>query len=65
MAARKAASVLPDPVGAKISVDAPATMRGNPCTCAGVAPANDASNQARTGAWKAASGLGGSGTAEL
>ena len=65
MAARNAASVLPEPVGAKSSVDAPATSAGQPWACAGVAAGNEAKNHARTGAWKAASGLSAFGTGEL
>jgi hypothetical protein len=38
MAARKAASVLPDPVGAAISACRPLAMAGQASICAGVAP---------------------------
>ena len=46
---RNAASVLPEPVGAQISVLAPAAIFGQPCAWAGVGAANEASNQRRTG----------------
>src|SRR5215208_6783752 len=46
---RNAASVLPDPVGAQISVCAPEAIFGQPSACAGVGSANDASNQRLTG----------------
>src|SRR5277367_5540748 len=36
MQMRKAASVLPEPVGAEISVGLPATMWGHPCSCGSV-----------------------------
>src|SRR3569832_24021 len=57
MAARKAASVLPDPVGARSSVDRPATIGAHPFTCAGVGPepGNEARNHRWPGAWNAAS----------
>src|SRR5260221_305284 len=46
MQARKAASVLPDPVGAEISVVWPARMWGQPCSCGsiGVEPCERLSN---------------------
>ena len=44
---RKAASVLPEPVGAHSSVCEPEAMAGQPCSCAGVGPSGKASaNQA-------------------
>ena len=39
---RNAARVLPEPVGAQISVFAPVAMTGQPAVCAGVGPAKDA-----------------------
>ena len=54
---RKAASVFPDPVGAQISVLAPATIDGQPIAWAGVGASNDDSNQRLTGSLKAASGV--------
>ena len=45
---RKAASVLPLPVGAQISVCWPAEIGGHPWTCAAVGSGNDVANQART-----------------
>src|SRR4051812_5228799 len=45
---RKAASVLPEPVGAQISVCAPEAIFGQPSACAGVGAANEASNQRLT-----------------
>src|SRR5436309_14173146 len=50
--ARKAASVLPDPVGAKISVLRPAAMEGQPCRCAGVGSPSVCRNHSRTGGRK-------------
>ena len=48
MADRNAASVLPLPVGAQISVCSPAVIGGHPWTWAAVGSGNDAANQART-----------------
>lgn len=45
---RNAASVLPLPVGAQISVWSPLVMAGQPWTCGGVGSGKDAPNQART-----------------
>jgi len=45
---RNAVSVLPEPVGAQISVCSPPTMRGHPWTCGGVGSGNDAANHSRT-----------------
>jgi hypothetical protein len=45
---RNAVSVLPDPVGAQISVCSPAVMCGHPRTCGGVGSGNDAANHSRT-----------------
>ena len=47
MAARKAASVFPQPVGASRSVDSPAAMDGQPRTCAGVGLPSEARNHSR------------------
>ena len=52
MATRKAASVLPEPVGAEISVSRPAMMCGQPRACASVGALKRRSNQARTAGWK-------------
>jgi len=49
MAVRKAASVLPDPVGARRSVLLPDKMGGHPSACARVGEAKEASNQPLTG----------------
>src|SRR3954451_22318929 len=46
---RKAVSVLPDPVGARINVWSPAAIAGQPCSCAVVGAGKDEVNQARTG----------------
>jgi hypothetical protein len=48
-AARNAASVLPEPVGANSSVERPVAMEAQPLVCAGVGAAKDPSNQRRTG----------------
>ena len=53
---RKLASVLPEPVGAQISVWAPPEIAFQPPACAGVGPSKEASNQRRTGALNGASG---------
>jgi len=45
---RNAASVLPLPVGAQMSVCAPSRMCGQPSTWGGVGSGNEAANQART-----------------
>ena len=47
---RNAVSVLPEPVGAQISVFAPEAIAGQPSVWAGVGASNEASNQRRTGA---------------
>ena len=52
MAVRKAASVLPEPVGASSSVEWPSRMGGQPSAWARVGAAKEASNQARRGSWK-------------
>src|SRR6266446_3688359 len=56
IAARNAASVLPDPVGASSSVWSPAAMAGQPWAWAPVGAWKLASNQARVGAPKPSSG---------
>ena len=48
IAARKAAKVLPEPVGAAISVCRPALISGQASACAGVARAKRLSNQSAT-----------------
>ncbi len=45
---RNAARVLPDPVGARISVCSPEAMAGQPWACAAVGSAKVVENQART-----------------
>src|SRR5262245_21545897 len=56
MQTRKAASVLPVPVGAAISVSRPCAIAGQPCAWASVGPPGKRrSNQARTAGWKEAS----------
>src|SRR5438045_703152 len=54
MAVKKAASVLPDPVGASSNVVWFPRIGGQPRACARVGPGNEASNQRRTGSWKGA-----------
>ena len=41
-------SVLPQPVGAQMSVWAPPAMAGQPCTWAAVGSGNDVANHSRT-----------------
>ena len=53
---RKAASVLPVPVGARMSADSPRAMAGHPRRCGLVGCANVAANQVATGRWKRSSG---------
>ena len=53
---RNAASVLPEPVGAQISVLAPVAIAGQPAACAGVGPSKERSNQARVRSLNAARG---------
>ncbi len=55
MPARKAASVLPEPVGAQTSVSRPRGMRGQPAACASVGAPKRRSNQAWTAGWNEAS----------
>src|SRR6266536_1355226 len=56
MPKRKAASVLPEPVGAWISACFPVAIAGQPRACAGVGSVNVRSNQARVSVLKGASG---------
>ena len=56
MPQRKLASVLPEPVGAQISVLAPLEIASQPPAWAGVGPSKEASNQRLTGALNGASG---------
>ena len=52
MHTRNAASVLPDPVGAAISVCRPAAISAHPPACGSVGPAgNRRPNQAATAGW--------------
>src|SRR5215467_3024954 len=53
MQTRKAARVLPEPVGAAISVSRPAAISAQPRACGGVGPSgNRRRNQVRTAGWK-------------
>ena len=52
---KNAASVLPEPVGAQISVWAPSAIAGQPCDWAGVGSGNDDENQALTAGEKRSS----------
>ena len=58
IAHRNAASVLPDPVGARISVWSPRAMAAQPSRWAGVGSSNVASNHARTAGEKTSSVTG-------
>src|SRR4029077_12352334 len=51
IAARKAARVLPDPVGAAMSVCRPALIAGHASACAGVGEAKLSANQFATAGW--------------
>ena len=51
---RKAASVFPDPVGARISVLSPRAIGGQPSCCARVGSAKARVNQSRTRGWNGA-----------
>src|SRR2546427_12684368 len=51
MQIRKAASVLPEPVGAEISVVFPARMCGQPCCWGSVGVPKRLTNQSRTSGW--------------
>src|SRR5436305_10252482 len=57
MAARKAASVLPEPVGAAIRVWRPAWISGQARACGSVGEPKRFSNQEATAGWKLASGM--------
>ena len=52
---KNAVRVLPEPVGARISVCSPEAMAGQPCSCAVVGAGNDEVNQVRTGSEKRSS----------
>src|SRR3954453_10606777 len=54
---RNAASVLPEPVGARISVLSPAAMAGQPWAWASVGAGKLDSNHARTGAENRSNGM--------
>ena len=56
IAARNAASVFPDPVGARTRALSPAAIAGHASSCARVGAANVASNHARVAGLKVASG---------
>ena len=56
MAHRNAASVLPEPVGAEISVCSPVAIAGQACACTAVGAAKAAANQSRTRGVNAARG---------
>jgi len=51
MQIRKAARVLPEPVGAEISVLSPARMCGQPSRCGSVGEPKRLRNQSRTSGW--------------
>src|SRR3984957_3307111 len=55
MAARKAASVLPDPVGAAMRVWRPDLIAGHASACAAGGSAKISANQFATGGWNSAS----------
>src|ERR1700676_3588918 len=57
MAARNAASVLPEPVGAATRVLRPATIEGQARTWGSVGVPNRERNQAATAGWKGLSGI--------
>src|SRR3954465_14689633 len=57
MAARNAASVLPEPVGAAISVLWPERIAGHASACAGVGDGNVRRNQLATAGWKESGGM--------
>src|SRR5271155_1123427 len=65
MQARNAASVLPDPVGAEISVVFPARMCGQPCSCGSVGVPNRCTNHSATRGWAQASEEGKEVTTEI
>ena len=45
---RKAVRVLPLPVGARIRVESPRAIAGQPCACGGVGASNEARNHSAT-----------------
>src|SRR5262245_34475922 len=53
--ARNAVNVLPLPVGARMSVDSPRAMAGQPSSCGRVGDGNDATNHSRTDGWNRSS----------
>ena len=55
MAARKAASVLPEPVGAAMSVGRPALIAAQASVCAGVGAGKVLANHAATAGWNSRS----------
>ncbi len=58
MATKNAASVLPDPVGARRSADSPRAIDGHTSSCAGVGPPRAARNHPAAGATKRSRGSG-------
>src|SRR5688500_725533 len=52
MAQRNAVRVLPLPVGARISVDSPRAIAGQPSRCGGVGASNAARNHSATAGWQ-------------
>src|SRR5947209_20343102 len=58
MQVRKAARVLPDPVGAEIRVVRPARICGQPCSCGSVGVPNFWTNHSATRGWAQASESG-------
>src|SRR5437764_15429339 len=54
MQERNAAKVLPEPVGARIRVESPRAIAGQPSSWGLVGAGKTASNHARTGAWNKA-----------
>src|SRR5579884_3788234 len=65
MAARKAARVLPEPVGAAISTCRPACIAGHASACAAVGAAKRDANQSATAGWKPASAASRAGAAPV
>src|SRR5579863_9570271 len=64
IAARKAARVLPDPVGAAMRVWRPALIKGQASACAGVGAAKLSANQPATAGWNRVSASAGRDAAE-
>lgn len=52
IAHRKAVSVFPLPVGARISVDSRRAIDGHPSVCGGVGASKEARNQSAAAGWK-------------